>query len=97
MKKELIKIVILGILKNKELSSLQILNIMHKIVSISEASFFSVVNELINENLIASYDNNRFSNKTLYRITTLGKLRLEKFKDEYEMVLAVNEFLRSEC
>lgn len=95
IKKELINIIVLGILNIKDYTSIDLYDKMQEIVSISEGSLFKVIKSLEDGNLINGYqvkDGNHMRN--MYRITSLGRVRLEQFEKEYDMVIEVYKFLK---
>lgn len=95
IKKEVIKVVILWNLKKKDYSIVGLHNAIKEIVLISEASLFSLLNQLENENLISTYSKvEKGHTKKIYQITSLGSMRLDRFDKEYEMILEVGKYIR---
>lgn len=95
IKKELINIIVLGVLDKKDYTSTELYDKMQEIVSISEGSLFKVIKSLEDVNLINGYQvKDGGHNRNMYRITSLGRVRLEDFEKEYDMVIEVYKYLK---
>ncbi len=94
IKRELIKMAVLGSIKEKSLSALNIHKKIDIAVTISDASLFSILQSLIEENFISSFQVRELDRmKKEYQITSLGKMRLDQFNREYQMVNEIHSFV----
>lgn len=96
IKKELIKMAVLGVLKKEDLTSVNIHSKIEPIINISDASLFAVVKSLEEENLISNYQRKELDRtRKIYQITSLGKVKLETFDKDFDMAYQIHEFVRS--
>ena len=97
MKRGLLDVCVLAAIKDEESYGYQIIKDVKPYVEISESTLYPILRRLEAAELLtvrsAEY-NGRL--RKYYQITTLGKRRLQEFKEEWQELLSIYQFVTKE-
>ena len=94
LKRGLLDVCVLAAIKDEESYGYQIIKDMKPYVELSESTLYPILRRLENANLLNVYTvahNGRL--RKYYRITPLGLQRIEDFKEEWQEILAIYQFV----
>ena len=94
LKRGLLDVCVLAAIKDEESYGYQIIKDMKPYVELSESTLYPSLRRLENANLLNVYTvahNGRL--RKYYRITPLGLQRIEDFKEEWQEILAIYQFV----
>ncbi len=96
LKRGLLEVCVLKVLEESDSYGYQIIKDIQNVIEISESTLYPILKRLENSNLLTVYSvehNGRL--RKYYKITNLGKQKIEDFKKEWKEILDVYEFINS--
>ena len=94
LKRGLLDVCVLAAIKNEDSYGYQIIKDMKPFVEISESTLYPILRRLESAQLLTvrtAEHNGRL--RKYYRITPLGKQRIEDFKNEWDELLRIYQFI----
>ena len=97
MKRGLLDVCVLAAIKDEESYGYQIIKDVKPYVAISESTLYPILRRLESAELLtvrSAEHNGRL--RKYYQITALGKRRLQEFKEEWQELLSIYQFVTKE-
>ena len=97
LKRGLLDICVLAAIKDEESYGYQIIKDMKPFVEISESTLYPILRRLESADMLTVWSaehNGRL--RKYYRITQLGRKRIQDFKDEWQEMVAIYKFVAKE-
>ena len=94
LKRGLLDVCVLAAIKNEDSYGYQIIKDMKPYVEISESTLYPILRRLETAKLLTvrtAEHNGRL--RKYYSITALGRERIEEFKEEWNEIMAIHEFV----
>lgn len=97
LKRGLLDVCVLAAIQDKDSYGYQIIKDMKPYVEISESTLYPILRRLENANMLSVWSaehNGRL--RKYYRITQLGRNRIQDFKEEWQEMVAIYRFVARE-
>ena len=97
LKRGLLDVCVLAAIQDKDSYGYQIIKDMKPFVEISESTLYPILRRLESADLLTVWSaehNGRL--RKYYRITQLGRKRIQDFKDEWQEMVAIYKFVAKE-
>lgn len=97
LKRGLLDVCVLAAIQNGDSYGYQIIKDMKPYMEISESTLYPILRRLESANMLSVWSaehNGRL--RKYYRITQLGRKRIEDFKDEWKEIVAIYQFVSRE-
>ena len=97
LKRGLLDVCVLAAIQDRDSYGYQIIKDMKPYVEISESTLYPILRRLEGANMLSVWSaehNGRL--RKYYRITQLGRKRIEDFKDEWKEIVSIYQFVSGE-
>ena len=97
LKRGLLDVCVLAAIQDRDSYGYQIIKDMKPYMEISESTLYPILRRLESANMLSVWSaehNGRL--RKYYRITQLGRKRIEDFKDEWKEIVAIYQFVSRE-
>ena len=97
LKRGLLEICVLAAIKNEESYGYKIIKDMKPYAELSESTLYTILKRLENADMLTVRTAEHGGRlRKYYRITDLGRKRIEDFKDEWKEIMAIYRFVTRE-
>ena len=97
LKRGLLDVCVLAAIKDDDSYGYQIIKDMRPYLTLSESTLYTILKRLENANMLTVYSVEHEGRlRKYYHITELGLGRIEEFKEEWQEILSIHDFITRE-